>query len=73
MIAQGVEQGIITQGDGDVFLAVHAEMDILKAARLDEMGGGMGTKQARMLAELVAGRITQADAAIFYRCSQPAD
>ena len=65
MAAQGVEQGIITQAEADVFVAVHAEMDKLMAAGM-EMNGGPADVQAALLTALVdKGTITADEAETF--------
>jgi hypothetical protein len=66
MAAAGVQQGILTQEEADTFLAVHAEMDTLMAAGMEEQDGGMENMQTVMLARLVGdGRITQENADVF--------
>jgi mono/diheme cytochrome c family protein len=66
MAAAGVQQGLLTQEEADTFLAVHAEMDTLMAAGMEEQDGGMENMQTVMLARLVGdGRITQENADVF--------
>jgi mono/diheme cytochrome c family protein len=66
MAAEGVQQGVITQEEADTFLAVHAEMDTLMAAGMEEQGGGMENMQSIMLAQLLEdGRITRNEADVF--------
>ena len=63
IVAAGVDQGVITQEEADLFTAVHAELDTLMAGQRGQMRGGMAQMQAEMLAELAAdGRITQEQA-----------
>jgi hypothetical protein len=66
MIVAGVAQGVITQADGDLFLAVHAELDVLLAGDSGEMQGGTESRQTILLNQLVdEGTITQADVDVF--------
>ncbi len=66
MIAEGVAQGLITQADGDVFLAVHDALDVLLAADNGETRGGGESRQAVFLRRLVdEGKITQGDLDVF--------
>ncbi len=66
MIAEGVAQGLITQADGDVFLAVHDALDVLLAADNGETRGDAESRQAIFLRRLVdEGKITQGDSDLF--------
>jgi mono/diheme cytochrome c family protein len=66
MLADAVEQGVITQEEADTFAEVHAAMDELMASGMENMTGGMGQMQVTMLAELVnEGAITQIMADLF--------
>ncbi len=66
MLAQGVEQEVITQDEAELFEAVHAEMDALLANRPEGMSGNMGEMQTQVLAALVSeGTITQEQADMF--------
>lgn len=67
IVATGVEQGVITPAEGDLFLAVHAELDVLLASGSGgEMRGGTDSRQVILLRQLVAdGVITQADGDLF--------
>jgi predicted TIM-barrel enzyme len=65
MLAEAVEQGLITQEEADIFNEVHAAMDELMADGGVDVTGGMAARQAAMLAELVSSEKisqTQADA-----------
>lgn len=63
MITAGVAQGVITQAEGDLFLAVHDELDVLLAADNGETRSGEERRQTIFLQQLVdAGKITQAEA-----------
>lgn len=64
--AQGVQQGLITQGEADTFLAVHTELDTLMSAGMEAPGGGMESMQILMLKQLVeSGRIDQVESDLF--------
>ena len=66
MLAQGVEQGVITQEQADTFATVHGEMDGWMVANSDTMQGSMGQMQQTILDDLVAaGSITQEQADAF--------
>jgi len=66
MAAQGVQQGVVTQEEAESFLAVHAEMDTLMVASLEEQSGGMEDMQNIMLAQLLGdGRISEEEVGIF--------
>ena len=66
MIAEGVAQDLITQADGDVFLAVHDALDVLLVADNGESRGGMDSRQALLLQQLVDdGKITQEESDLF--------
>lgn len=62
MLAQAVEQGVLTQAEADLFAEVHAELEA-NMTRGMQMRGNMGQMQAVLLAQLVdLGSITQAQA-----------
>ncbi len=64
--AQGVQQGLITPGDADTFLSVHAELDTLMSAGMEGQSGGMERMQNLMLQQLLEnGRISQQESDIF--------
>ncbi|MEZ4865413.1 MAG: cytochrome c [Caldilineaceae bacterium] len=67
MVRAGVEQGVITQAEGDTFLAVHRALDAYMAAnRPPTASGPMMNQQEAMLTALTeAGTITQAEADTF--------
>ena len=66
MITEGVAQELITQADGDVFLAVHDQLDVLLMADNGETRGGMDSRQAIFLQQLVdEGKITQEESDVF--------
>ena len=66
MLAAGVEQGVITQEEADLFERVHAAMDDLVAAGERPSVGGMGQMRAALLTALVeAGTISQEEADAF--------
>jgi mono/diheme cytochrome c family protein len=66
MLAQAVEQSVLTQEEANLFDQVHIAMDELVAARTVEAGGGMGQMKGTLLAELVeTGEITQEQAGAF--------
>lgn len=66
MIVEGVAQGLITQADGDVFLAVHDELDVLLVADNGETRGGTDSRQTLLLQQLVdAGKVSQSEADVF--------
>jgi mono/diheme cytochrome c family protein len=66
MIAEGVAQGLITQADGDVFLAVHDALDVLLVADNGETRGGGESRQTIFLRQLVdEGQITQEESDLF--------
>lgn len=66
MVTEGVVQGLITQADGDVFLAVHDQLDVLLMADNGETRGGMDSRQAIFLQQLVdEEKITQGDSDLF--------
>ncbi len=67
MLAQAVEQNIITQAEADTFNAVHAALDEYRATHPPTSDGNSpADRQAAMLAELVkSDAITQAQADAF--------
>ena len=66
MLANAVEQGIITQAEADDFTLVHTGIDDHMAETGDHNMGGMDDMQATILSALVAeGKITQAQADSF--------
>ena len=66
MLAQGVEQGVITPAEADLFDGLHAAMDERAAAGESPRVGGMDQMRLVLLAELVeAGTITQQQADAF--------
>lgn len=66
MLADAVEEEVITPAEADTFDAVHAAMDEWMAANADTMRGGMGRMQQEILDDLAAsGRITEAQAETF--------
>ena len=64
MLAAGVDQGVITQEQADLFDAVHSQIDTLRAADPNrQFTGTMRDLQDQLLEELVAsGDVTQVDA-----------
>jgi polyhydroxyalkanoate synthesis regulator phasin len=65
MLAQAVEQGVITQEEADTFNEVHGAMDEQMAEQMPA-SGTMDERKASMMAELVsAGKITQEQADAF--------
>jgi len=66
MLAQGVEQGLITPSEADTFNQVHAAMDQQRGQMRGNASGNMVEMRDMMLAELVtAGTISQAQADAF--------
>jgi mono/diheme cytochrome c family protein len=66
MLAAGLEQGVITQADADLFAEVHAAMDEQLAANELPLIGGMDRLRDTLLVELVVkGTITQMQADAF--------
>lgn len=67
MLAQGVEQGIITQEEAGIFDQIHALMDDYRGTQMQQgFTGSMADNRARMLSELVNdGKITQSRADTF--------
>ncbi len=62
MLAQAVEQGVISQDEADMFAEVHAELET-NMTRSMQMRGNMGQMQQVLLAQLVdLGTITQTQA-----------
>jgi len=67
MLAAGIEQGVLTQDQADLFDTVHSKIDELRAAEPDrQFTGTMRDLQDQLLADLVAdGAVTQEDADTF--------
>jgi mono/diheme cytochrome c family protein len=66
MLAAAVDQGILTQGEADLFTEVHADVEAFQSQAGVEMSGNMATMEEELLAQLVqAGTITQAQADAF--------
>ncbi|MFN2203619.1 MAG: c-type cytochrome [Caldilineaceae bacterium] len=67
MLAAGIEQGVLTQDQADLFDTVHSKIDALRAAEPDrQFTGTMRDLQDQLLEELVAdGEVTQEDADTF--------
>ncbi len=67
MLAQAVEQDVITQAEAETFDAVHNALDAYRVANPDAFATGNPTEQqAAMLAALIeAGSITQTQASAF--------
>jgi mono/diheme cytochrome c family protein len=66
ILAQAVDQNVLTQDEADLFNQVHSEMDRLAAAGAFEPDGNMNRREEAMLVELVeSGRITQIQADAF--------
>ena len=72
MLAQAVDQGLITELESQTFLVVHAAMDEYRTAHAEELPqGDMDETQAAILDELVkVGTITQPQADDFARIHQ---
>ena len=71
MLAQAVEQGLITQTEADGFLQVHKHLDEFRTEHGDELPQDMNTAQEEMLASLVTtGVISQSQADDFARIHQ---
>lgn len=65
MLAQAVEQGVITQAEADTFNEVHGAMDERMGEQMPA-SGTMDEREASMVADLVsAGKITQEQADAF--------
>jgi mono/diheme cytochrome c family protein len=63
MLAAGIDQGVITAEEAELFTLVHDAMDELAAAGGEARVGGMGQMRLSLLADLVAaGTITQEQA-----------
>ena len=68
MLAAGVEQGVITQAEADLFAEVHDKLEAYKTAHMDDLRSFMGSpdemQKAMLDAMVTAGDITreQADA-----------
>jgi cytochrome c553 len=66
MLALGVEQGVITQAEADLFDEVHAAMDEQVTTGESSRVGGMDEMRGALLAELVEqGTITEGQAITF--------
>lgn len=66
MLAMGLELGVITQAEADLFAEVHSAMDAQTAADASPRVGGMDQMRLALLDELVAqGTITQEQADAF--------
>jgi len=69
MLAAGVEQGIITQEEADLFSQVHDKLDDYKESHMDELRSFMGSPedmQKAMIDGLVqSDEITQEEADLF--------
>ena len=67
MITAGVEQGLFTQEEGDMFLHVHDQMDQWRVDNpsAEMTGTGMEIQAATLVAMVEAGELTQADADMF--------
>ncbi len=69
MLAAGVEQGVITQAEADLFTQVHDKLDAYKTSHMDELRSFMGSPdemQKAMLDALVkSGDISQDQADAF--------
>ncbi len=67
MLAAGVDQGVLTQEQADLFDTVHGQIDTLRSAEPDRLfTGTMRDLQAQLLAELVANdAVPQEDADAF--------
>lgn len=66
MLAQGVEQGLITQDEADTFAQIHTAMDEYQGTIQGRSTGSMADMRNMMLSEMVeAGEITQAQADAF--------
>jgi mono/diheme cytochrome c family protein len=66
MLSLGVEQGVITQAEADLFDQVHAAMDAQVAAGGSPRVGGMDEMRGALLAELVEqGTVTEEQATAF--------
>ncbi|MCB0189339.1 MAG: hypothetical protein KDE31_33945, partial [Caldilineaceae bacterium] len=63
MVRAGIEQGVITQAEGDTFLAVHRALDAYMAANRPPTGSGpmMNQQEAMLTALTEAGTITQTE------------
>lgn len=66
MMVQGIDQGVISQEEADVFMEVHAAIDDLIASGDVSVAGNMDASRLTFLAELVSrGTISQAQADSF--------
>ncbi len=66
MLAQAVEQGLITQDEADTFAQIHAAMDEYRGIMQGHSSGSMADVRTMMLSEMVEiGEISQAQADTF--------
>ncbi len=66
ILAQAVEQNVLTQDEADIFTQIHSEMDRLAASGDFEADGNMEHREEALLAELVeSDKITQSQADAF--------
>ncbi|MEZ4621308.1 MAG: cytochrome c [Caldilineaceae bacterium] len=66
MVAAGVEAGVISAEEGEIFLAVHDALDAEMAGRRGTGTGPMMNQQSQVLTTMVeAGAVTQAEADTF--------
>jgi mono/diheme cytochrome c family protein len=66
ILAQAVEQDVLTQNEADTFSQIHSDMDRLAASGTFEPVGTMDSREDAMLAELVeSGKISQGQADAF--------
>jgi len=66
ILAQAVEQNVLTQDEADTFNQIHSEMDRLAASGTFKPDGMMNNREEAMLAELVkSGKISQNQADAF--------
>ncbi len=69
MLAAGVEQGVITQEEADLFTEVHDKLNAYKETHMDELRSSMGNpeemQQAMLDAMVKSGDITQEQADAF--------
>ncbi|MCA9956931.1 MAG: hypothetical protein KC434_19510, partial [Anaerolineales bacterium] len=62
MLAQAVEQGVLTQAEANLFADIHAQLDTNMTSGM-QMQGNMGQMQSALLAQLVElGTISQTEA-----------
>ena len=72
MLAQAVEQGLVSEAESETFLLVHDTLDEYRSTHADEIPqGGMDENQEYLLGELIkSGTITQSQADDFARIHQ---